>query len=285
LLLYSARSPEIQGIKLLRSPSRFVLLTASLLSVAAVMASHSRAAESDSASNDSQEEIVERILELRSQIEDLLEILPADVREEVERRWQERHTEDPELESSLETLTDPVPTPEQEREIVDESEAEPDLEPIAEEVVVETAPPCGGFHLFDTNEDSLVSGGDRPWRFLRLWFDSNGDSRIDESEIETPFDLGVRQIDVGLRFYGNEEGDSEDLDVDDFIWLRQVGKGKANRRSGALVVAAERLARDGRLGLVDADGTQLSGYQPLGSTSFLETSDGERFPVFCPESE
>lgn len=249
------------------------------------MASHSAAIETESVSTGSQEEIIERILELRGQIEDLLEILPAEVRQEVERRWQERHTGDPALNSGLETVSEPVSTPEPESASVDPSPAEPDPEPVADEVVAVVAPRCGGLHLFDTNEDSLVSGGDRPWRFLRLWFDSNGDRGLDESEIETLLDLGVRQIDVDLRFYGNDQGDSEDVDVDDFIWLRQIAKAKADRRSGVLVVAAERLGRDGRLRLVDVEGTQLSGYQPLGSRSFLETSDGKRSPVLCPESE
>jgi len=273
----------------LRSLPRLLLLTASLLPVFLLVDSRLTAEEADLPATESQEEIIQSILELRQQIEDLLEILPEDVRQEVEQRWRERQAEKPEDTDAAAELT-PESGPESEP-VIDRqtaSEAEPIVEDensSAEELVAETAPPCGGFHWFDTNQDSLVSGGDRQWRHLRLWFDNNGDGELEDAEIESLFELGVRQIDVGLRFYNNDEGDSEDVDVDDLIRLQRVGKGGANRRSGALVVAAERLARDGRSRLTDTEGTQLSGYQTLGSTTVLETSDGKRSPVLCQESE
>lgn len=280
MLLYSARSPATRGIKLLRSLPRFLLLTAGLSSILFPLASSIRAAVADSPTEADEEEVIQRILDLRQQIEDLLEILPEEVRQEVEQRWRESQAKRS------------VPEPELESEPAQERESEPALEPVVEpdisgeeESAAERAPPCGGFHLFDTNEDSLVSGGDRQWRFLRLWFDHNGDGNLDESEIERLFDLGVRQIDVGLRFYGSDDSESEDVDVDGLIWLREVGKGNSGRRSGALVVAADRLVRDGHLWLVAPDGSQLSGYQPLVSVTILETRDGQRSPLLCQETE
>lgn len=254
----------------------------------------------------SQEEILERILELRAQIEDLLESLPPEMRDEVERRWRERSAveqmalpaEQPAAPAPSEPPappeTAPAPTPDSEpiAESTELSAPESDTpqpteptESLAQDAEPALAPPaCGGIHLFDTNEDALLSGGDRHWRFLGLWFDGDADGALDETEIEGLFALGVRQIDVALKFYLDDEGATEDIDVEDLVWLRQVGKNKAKRRSGALIIDADRLARDGRLWLVDADGTQLSGFQPLVSDIDLETRDGERLPLLCGDS-
>jgi hypothetical protein len=278
--------------------------------------------ESDASGGGQQEEIIERILELREQIEALLEALPRELRDEVERRWRERSpTEetpaevDPADGAGEPTVADgpppsqapadpiavaqpeevppqtaaAIPETTEPEETAAQPEAPSETVIADEERIVtpkqgEVSPPCGGFHLFDTNEDAVISGGDRQWRFLRLWFDGNGDGRIDEAEIETLFDLGIRQIDVELKSYQNAEGSSEDVDVEDFVWLRRAGKGRAERRSGALAVDASRLVRDGRLWLITADGTQLEGFQALGSAALLETRDGERLPVVCGDS-
>lgn len=273
------------------------MLTAVLLSSVPFLLQPASAEEAESDTPEGQDEVIQRILELRQQIEDLLEILPEDVRQEVEQRWRDRQAKGSEErqeidpETGPETTTDVALEPESERHVTPARESQAATQamdtvetPIEEDLEAETVPACGGFHLFDTNEDSLVTAGDRPWRYLRLWFDSNGDGAVQEPEIESLFDLAVRQIDVGLRFYNNEDGDSEDMDVDDFIWLRKVGKGKTDRRSGALAVAADRLARAGHLMVLDVEGVQLSGYQPLGSITFLETGNGTRHPVLCQES-
>lgn len=293
LLLYCARSPGTRAIKLLKSRLRSVLLTAGLLSGASVIAHPATAEETATATSESQEEIIQRILELRGEIEELLELLPVEMREEVERRWRDRQQVDLAPQSEPEGQTEVEPEGQQESpttqaaqpELPEEpartAEPEPEVTPASADEVTKTASPCGGFHLFDTSEDLLVSGGDRPWRYLRLWFDQNADGAIDDAEIESLFELGVREIDVGLQFYINDEGESEDVDVEDLIWLRQVGKGGGKRRSGALAAAADRLAHGGQFWLVDGNGTQLTGYQALGSASFLETSDGERLPVLC----
>ena len=139
-----------------------------------------------------------------------------------------------------------------------------------------------GFHLLDTNGDGLVSGGDRQWRFLRLWFD-NGDENLEEAELESLFERGVRQIDVNLRFYTNEDGDSEDVDAGELIELIQVGTGNSPRRTGVLVINSDRLTRDGVLTFFGSDGDPLSGYQPLDAGSFLAGETGDRVPVICPD--
>jgi len=246
------------------------LLSASLLSALSAVTASPAAEEPAVADPADQEEIILRILDLRQQIEDLLDALPQEVREEVERRW---------LEQQAASTAEPQPSEPEAVTALPPATVTPTPEPAAA-----AEPPCGRFYLLDSNEDTLVTGGDRQWRFLRLWFD-NGDSNLEESEIESLFDLGVRAIDVELRFYTNDEGQAEDIDVDDLIWLRLVGDNKSGSRSGALVVEADRLARGGILRLTDTQGTVLSGFQPLGAEYFLETEDGVRIPVLCAESE
>jgi len=242
----------------------------------------------------SREEVVQRILDLRRQIEDLLEILPDDVRQEVERRWQESLAAENAGEESLSTTTSgeaPQTEPELAAEVALEDEPALENLPATAEgasvqedfVTPQQSPPCGGFHLFDSNEDMMISGGDRQWRFLRLWFDDNGNGAIEESEIRSPFELGVRHIDVALRFYVNDQGESEDVDVDDLIWLRMVSKGQ--QRSGALVVDADRLVKDGRLWLTDASSGRLSGLQPLDPNGLLATREGAIHPLLCQEPQ
>lgn len=304
LLLYCARSLATWSIKPLKSSQRLFLLLAGFLSVALIFASAGSAAESDTAEGDSQEEVIERILELREQIEALLDSLPDDVRQQVEKRWQERLSEQPEStpdESQQMQMIEPVPESRSSAEATTEAQVATEIatetveDPVVENALPEgklavaesqtelaaTPPPCGGFHRFDTNEDALISAGDRQWRFLRLWFDTNGDEVVEESEIESLFELGIRMIDVNLKFYVNDKGDSEDVDVDDQIWLRMIGKTGEKQRSGALTVAADRLVRDGRLWLTDADRVQLTGLQALRPEDFLETKNGERYPLVC----
>jgi hypothetical protein len=268
----------------LRFQLRFYLLTASFLAV--FLAGQPTAGQKESAATArpaaSEEEIIQRIIDLRQQIEDLLSVLPPEVQEEVERRWRDQQavsaptpeagseSRETAMEATMET--EPVPpAPEQQTEL-----------PTAE--TAEALPPCGGFLLFDTNGDGLISGADRQWRFVRLWFDA-GDGTLEETELESLFDLGVRQIDVGLRFYTNVDGDSEDVDAGDVIELTQVGRGNATRRRGALVIEADRLARGGVLVLIDSDGNSLSGYQPLGSGTLLADGDDVHHPLVCSEMD
>ena len=269
----------------MRSSLRFFLLTACLLSIVCIAPSPMTAQESESTPVDNEEEVVQRILDLRQQIEDLLEILPEEVRQEVEQRWRKRQEV---ADGPLTQETTGSAAPATEVTSVEPPAVEEEIEPEAEigrEVVEAAVPPCGGFHLFDTNEDSLISGSDRLWRFFRLWFDDNDDGTLQESEIVGLYENGVRQIDVELRFYTNDDGDSEDVDVDEVIWLRAVGNQGSQRRSGVLVVEGDRLIRDGRLWLTDADGTPLSGVQTLAAETHLEDRDGNRSPVLCGQSE
>lgn len=297
LLLYSARSLATWSIQPLKPLRRLFLLTMGSLSIALLPETSTSMAQTETAADDSQEEIVQQILELREQIEALLEMLPEEVREEVERRWRERlaaaeEAEEPlseepitEVEAAVEPETESDPVVAQDLEIESSTDIEEvivtdaeiaDTEPPIDSV--EEVPPCGGVYRWDTNEDDLLSGGDRQWRFLRLWFDADNDGSVDEDELESLFDLGVRMIDVELAYYLNDQGDKEDIDVDDRVWLRQVGKG---RRSGALVIDADRLVRDGRIWLTDADNVQLTGIQPLRPGIFLETKEGEKMPLLC----
>ena len=258
---------------------RSLLLTASLVSTP--IAVESAAIEvADSPEIDDQEEVILQILELRQQIEDLLGALPPEVRREVERRWQERQ---PVTEAEpAERVVTTAPVVDKTHAPLPSEETSPEDPETPADEIAESSLPCGGFHLLDTNGDGLVSGGDRQWRFLRLWFD-NGDANLEETELESLFELGVRQIDVSLRFYTNEDGDSEDVDAGELIELVQVGTGNSPRRTGALVINADRLTRDEVLTISGPDGDPLSGFQPLSAESFLASETLDRIPVICPD--
>lgn len=268
---------------------RALLLIAALVALSTFRISPLQAEESAAETDQEHEQIIQQILELRQQMEDLLKSLPEEMLLELEKRWEEQQSEPPTLEPEPDQVQESDPTTPSTGEgstaVPTETEpvvvVAPDQSPTAEEPISALSPPCGGFHLFDTNEDSLVSGGDRPWRFLRLWFDTDGDGAVSDLEIESLFDLGVRQIDVALRFYNSAAGDSEDVDVDELIWLRGVGKKIGSDRSGVLAIATDRLASDGRWKISDAQQAHLTGYQPLGTNTFLETEQGDRYPVVC----
>ena len=273
------------------------LLLASLHPLAAAEASAltEGAMQQDS---EQQEEVILRILDLREQIQELLAALPPDVRDEVERRWAESQLPMPSVPAEpVPPIEDGMPEP-GDVEIsvppvpVDETPdiPLPEEEPMADpgdqlpEPVADAGPACGGFRWFDTIGDELVSGADRQWRFLRLWFD-NGDGVTQEEELGSLFDLGVRMIDVDLRFYLDDEGNSEDVDAGERIELSLIGKGSAARPVGVLVIESDRLARGQVFTLTDLEGNALSGYQPLGAGTRLEDSAGQQTPIVCPATE
>jgi hypothetical protein len=284
---YTAAARRYSGLPPLLSLLRSTLLSTSLLA-AGLLVKPSLALARPPAEGSDREETIQRILELRDEAEALLETLPPETRAEVERRWRERQQEPGQIPVAppVSPPRDEVPTPVEPppEDLVPQPPVEEspsvaaEVSEVADTVVGDSL--CGGFPLLDSDRNGLISGGDRQWRFLRLWFD-NGDGRVDETEIESLFTLGVQAIDVGLRFYVNTDGDSEDVDVDEYIRLRNVGKRGQRRRIGTLVVDGDRLARDGVMALTDPGGGALTGYQPLGSDTLLLPTDGRPTPVLC----
>ena len=254
----------------------------------------------ESPSPEDVERIIEEILRLRGEADALLEALSPELRDEVERRWEELQAAPPEdlgegasdpvssiADSPEPDDTAPVPAevgatavPELEPEAVDQS-------PAASEVVSEPEPEpepakeCDSLGPLDTNGDGVISATDRNWRYLRLRADTGGRS-TNMVDLESLYDLDIREIDVNLRFYKLSDGAAGDIFIDDRIRFELLGKRKSSRRSMILFIQASRLARSGELQLVDPSGALLAGDQPLAPGVALQTAEGKHLPLLCP---
>ncbi len=283
-------------------------LTIALISIPMVQGTNLWAQGQESPPPEDVERIIEEILQLRGEAEALLETLPPELREEVERRWLELQVVPPEV--PAETVSRPAPAvevpPEPDlgpedsaplpaemapaQEPTPEPEPETELEPAPEsrpsaisevEPEPEPAKACDSLGPLDSNGDGVISASDRNWRYLRLRADIGGKS-TSMGDLESLYDLGIREIDVNLRFYKLDDGFKGDITIDDRIRFELAGKRKSSRRSMILFVQASRLARSGSLRLVDASGALLAGDQPLAPGVALQTAEGKRLPLLCP---
>lgn len=201
---------------------------------------------------------VERILELRAEIEALMESLPPHLREEVDRLAAEAKKP-----AALEVEAAPAPPP------------PPALEPAS----------CNALWPFDSDADGRVDGADRYWRYLYLWVDRDGDAEIDERELESVYERGVRWIAVSLRTYGKTKKDAvgQVEVIDDAIRFDLTGDGfAAQAGDGILVVDASRLARGDGPRLLGPEGEALEGYQAFRPDLSLAMSGGETIELDCP---
>ena len=260
------------------------------------------AQEQESPPPEDVERIIEEILRLRGEADALLEALSPELRDEVERRWEELQAAPPE--DLGEGASDPVsstadsPDPDDTAPVpaevgataVPEPELEPEAEdqsPAASEVVSEPEPEpepakeCDSLGPLDTNGDGVISASDRNWRYLRLRADMGGRS-TNMVDLESLYDLDIREIDVNLRFYKLSDGAAGDIFIDDRIRFELLSKRKSGRRSMILLIQASRLARSGELQLVDPSGALLAGDQPLAPGVALQTAEGSRLPLLCP---
>lgn len=286
-------------------------LTITLISIPLTLGADLWAQGQESPPPEDVERIIEEILQLRGEAEALLETLPPELREEVERRWIELQLAPPELpdeEASQSAPTvaappepdagpedlspvpaeiapsqqpTPDPGPDSELEPALESEAAevlPDPEPEPEP---EPAKECDSLGPLDTNSDGIISADDRNWRYLRLRADMGGRS-TSMGDLESLYDLDIREIDVNLRFYKLADGFTGDITLDDRIRFELLSKRKSGRRSMILFIQASRLGRGGGLQLVDSSGALLAGDQPLAPGVALQTAEGARLPLLCP---
>ena len=226
------------------------------------------AQDQESAPREDVEWIIEEILRLRGEAESLLEALPPDLREEVERRWQELQATSLEVPAAEESQSEPtvaappepdagpedfapVPaeiaaSPEPTPASGPDAELEPALESEAAQVLSEPAKECDSLGPLDTNSDGVISASDRNWRYLRLRADMGSKSNS-MGDLESLYDLGFREIDVNLRFYKLADGFTGDITLDDRIRFELLSKRKSGRRSMILFIQASRLARGGDL--------------------------------------
>ena len=254
---------------------------------------------------DQTERLIEQILEMREQLEALLATLPPELRQEVEARWLERQAErqasaqieSPTTPAEIAPLAQPeVPMPTEPIEAIADAEETDDLlfEPVEAQVDGETsvAPAqtedpastatCIHMAAFDTNEDGRVTGGDKYWRYLRLWKDNGDDTVNEELEIQTLYELGIKGFSLNLDYYDLPDDVSGDIRVGESVELMLFGPKIRSGSAATLVVQAGRMSRGSEIWLEDPSGQVLTGYQPIGPTIVAESAEGRRDPLVCP---
>ncbi|MCP4661432.1 MAG: hypothetical protein GY856_39010 [bacterium] len=223
------------------------------------------------------EEIVERILELRREIDALMAQLPPELRDEVRKQLAELDATPPADATAVKAPPAavvpvrpepaPVPVPEPPRRI-------------------RKQPACNTLVVFDTNQDGRVDSSDRYWRHLNLWIDRNGDGRIEEREISSPFDRGVREIEVDLEGFGRTKDRFGAIRIGEHIVLDLRGNGfdEGSRRSddGVLLVDATALVRASGPRILSAAGEVVEGIQPFAAGWRIEEPSGRVTVVSCP---
>lgn len=219
---------------------------------------------------------IDRILELRRELQELLEDLPPEARQEVERRWRR--------ERGLEPMA-PAETGAGRPESVVKPEPEIVPEPSAPAVVARptpsseptvAAPACGTLAVLDSNGDGAITAADRYWRYLSLWKD-DGDGVIEESELRSLYRHGIRRVSSRLYSYTTAKGVEGGVWVEDSIYFDLPGRGSP----AVLAINAGALARGDDLRLEDRAGVAQQGFQELRSELDWVLRGTERVSVLC----
>ena len=140
---------------------------------------------------------------------------------------------------------------------------------------------------FDSDGDDKLTGLDRYWRHFYLWTDVDEDGSVDEKELESPYERGIREIDVGLRSFVRGKGKrkrSLEIQAERYILLDVGGDGWSGRPrgdDGALAVDASAIREDGGPDLRDARGRAVEGVQPFEPGWRLIVGD-EEIVANCP---
>jgi hypothetical protein len=220
----------------------------------------------------SEDEIVERILDLQRQIDELVEALPPEARERLARRL--AGTPEP---SPRDTAAEiPVAAAEPEPE----PETQPPSQPVRRRLT--RGPYCNFLEVLDSNQDGKVSAMDRYWRHLYLWADADGDRQVDEGEVQSAYDLDVREIAVDLDTFLFKKGHIGEMRVADLVTLDVRGDGLGSGDDRVLVVDATKLGRGSGPRISSASGEPLEGFQPFQEGWRIEHDGGQVTVLECP---
>ena len=245
----------------------------------------------------SEDEIVERILDLQRQIDELVEALPPEARERLARRLAgtpEPGTPEPASEATAaaappvaspapsETAPPPAASPRESavEMSVAAAEPEPEARPVRRRLT--RGPYCNFLEVLDSNQDGKVSAMDRYWRHLYLWADADGDRQVDEGEVQSAYDLDVREIAVDLDTFIFKKGHIGEMRVADFVTLDVRGDGLGSGDDRMLVVDATRLGRGDGPRISSASGEPLEGFQPFQEGWRIEHDGGQVTVLECP---
>jgi hypothetical protein len=215
---------------------------------------------------DDSEATIERILELRREIDRLLAELSPEAQVELERRSREP------LPGAGAPPAEPAapaaPVLPSAPDTVGPITGSPAPQP--------TGPRCGTLEILDTNEDGVISGTDRNWRYLSLWRD-DGDGLVEKPEVESLFEHGIRRVSARLLSYVTAKDVEGGVWVEDAIYFDLPGRqGRAK-----LVIDAGGLARGDRLWLEDDAGERLVGVLALTSGMTWVAAGGDPVAVLC----
>lgn len=145
-------------------------------------------------------------------------------------------------------------------------------------------PRCNTLLPFDENADGKITSLDRHWRHLYLWTDRNRDGAIQDKEIESAYERGVREIAADLDSFYRKQGSLGEIRWRERILFDIGGDGFGESRrvdDGALAFDADALRRGDGPDLLDAAGQPVTGTKPLASGWSLRW-DGETTSFDCP---
>ncbi|MEO1085961.1 MAG: hypothetical protein AAFY88_17115 [Acidobacteriota bacterium] len=169
-------------------------------------------------------------------------------------------------------------------------EPSPSAAPPVPQPAVSRRGACRTLGPFDTDGDGKLTGLDRHWRHFYLWTDVNENRKLDEREIESPYDRGIREIDVALRSFVRGKGKRKralEIQLEEYILLDVGGDGwsGADPRGddGALAVDASALRKAGGPDLRDSRGRALEGVLPFRPGLVLRLTDGTEIVANCPK--
>lgn len=227
-----------------------------------------------------EEEVAERLLELQDEIERLLPFLSPELRQQIARRLAERAAAQ-QVAAQQAVAASAAEKPSGET-------GEPGTEPGTESSAKPSArATCNTLVHFDTRPDGRIDAGDRFWRYLHLWTDANGNGEVEDREVRSAFDAGVRGISVRVDRFESEKGGVGLIRIDRWIVFDPRGDGFAggiggSTDDGALTVDASALGRFSGPKLLDADGQPLNGMQPFRPGLRLRDESGQIVELSCP---
>ncbi len=236
------------------------------------------------------QDLIEQILALQRQLDELINRLSPEARQELHAR---QIAAEP---SALEAVA--VPSPEAaapESKKVNPVTASPAPAPALDPATApgplpllkkrQKRPTCNTLTLLDQNQDGQINAVDRYWRHLFVWVDKNGDGKRQEREIESAFERGVREIATSLETFVRSKGGLGETRIGEQIVLDLNGNGfsERNRRDdGVLLLDATAIRRGQGLDLLGPGDEALAGFQAFRSGLRIREPSGQVIALSCP---